>query len=279
MFAEFLNTLRRLRGAIIGWSIGLLLYDLMIASFWDSISDMGDEMTAMLENYPEEIMAFFPTMSEFTSPIGYMDTYYSAFMAVIIPIFAITTCAKLLVGDEEDGILDLVISYPVSRARLYWGRFFAFLTGTVLILLGAWLGWIIPAESSGLPLTAYELLVVQLPIFAIMLLFGSVALLLSMWLPSARFASGLTSALLVGNFLLVGMSNINQDLVPIYEKTPLYFNQGAKVIESVEWGWLGGLVGASLIIYLIGWWDFSRRDIRVGGEAGWQLSAIFAGKK
>jgi ABC-2 type transport system permease protein len=276
MLAEYLNTLRRLRGAIIGWSIGLLLYDVMMASFWDSIAGMGDEFTAMLENYPEEIMAFFPTIAEFTSPIGYMDTYYSAFMVVIIPFFAITTCAKLLVGDEEDGILDLVISYPISRTKLFWGRFLAFFTGTVLILLAAWLGWAIPLESSGLPLTTYELLLVQLPIFAIMLLFGSVVLLLSMWLPSARFASGLTSAVLIGNFLLVGMSNINEDLVPIYEKTPLYFNQGANIIELVEWGWLGGLVGVSLVIFLLGWWVFTRRDIRVGGEAGWQLSAVFS---
>jgi ABC-2 type transport system permease protein len=276
MLAEYLNTLRRLRGAIIGWSIGLLLYDIMMASFWDSIAGMGDEFTAMLENYPEEIMAFFPTIAEFTSPIGYMDTYYSAFMVVIIPFFAITTCAKLLVGDEEDGILDLVISYPISRAKLFWGRFLAFFTGTVVILLAAWLGWVIPLESSGLPLTTYELLLVQLPIFAVMLLFGSVVLLLSMWLPSARFASGLTSAILIGNFLLVGMSNINEDLVPIYEKTPLYFNQGANIIEAVEWGWLGGLVGVSLVIFLLGWWVFTRRDIRVGGEAGWQLSAVFS---
>lgn len=279
MFAEYLNTLRRMRGSIIGWSISLLLYDVMMSSFWDSIGEMGDELSTLLESYPEEIIAFFPTIAEFTSPIGYMDTYYSAFMVVIIPFFAITTCAKLLVGDEEDGILDLVISYPISRAKLFWGRILAFFTGAVLILLAAWLGWVLPLESSGLPLTSYELLLVQLPIFAVMLLFGSVVLLLSMWLPSFRIASGLTSAILIGNFLLVGMSNINQDLVPIYEKTPLYFNQGAKIIESVNWSWLGWLVVVSLVLFLFGWWVFTRRDIRVGGEAGWQLSAIFAGKR
>lgn len=279
MFAEFMNTLRRLRGSIIGWSISLFLYDVLMSSFWDSMADMGDEFAEMIKNYPQEIIAFFPSIEQFTTPVGYMDTYYSAFMAVIIPIFAITTCAKLLVGDEEDGILDLVISYPISRAKLYWGRFFAFFTGTVLILLAAWLGWIIPAESSGLPLTSYDFLLVQLPIFAIMLLFGSAALLLSMWLPSARSASGLSVAILVANFLLVGMSNINQDLRPIYENSPLYFNQGAKILESVEWGWLGGLAGASVVIFLIGWWVFTRRDIRVGGEAGWQLTSRFLAKR
>ena len=85
-------------------------------------------------------------------------------------------------------------------------------------------------------------------------------------------ASGLTSALLIGNFLLVGMSGLNEELRPIFEKTPLYFNQGAKIIEGVEWSWLGGLSGIALLIFLVSWGLFSRRDIRVGGEAGWQLS-------
>jgi ABC-2 type transport system permease protein len=279
MFAEFLNTLRRLRGAIIGWSIGMFLYDVMMSSFWDSMSGMGSEFQTLMESYPPEIIAFFPSIELFTTPVGYMDTYYNAFMVVIIPIFAITTCAKLLVGDEEDGILDLVISYPISRARLFWGRFLAFFTGTVLILLAAWLGWVVPAESSGFPFTVQELLLVQLPIFAVMLLFGSVALLLSMWLPSSRSASGLMIGVLVGNFLLVGLSNINKDLVQFYEKTPLYFTQGANIVESVNWDWLGGMVGVSLIIFLIGWWVFTRRDIRVGGEAGWRLAVPLRTRK
>jgi ABC-2 type transport system permease protein len=272
MLTEFINTLRRLRGAIIGWSLGVGLYGALISSFYSSMAEIGDEMLGMLENYPPELMAFFPNMSEFTSPIGYISTYFSDLMTVIIAFFAITTCSKMLVGDEESGILDLVISYPVSRTKLFWGRLLAFLTATITILLASWLGWLIPAESSGFPLTAFELLLTMLPILAIMLLFGSLALLFSLWLPSARMANALTSTILVGNFLLVGMSSLNEDLLPIYEKTPLYFNQGAKIIESVEWSWLGGLSGVALLLFLVSWGLFFRRDIRVGGEAGWQLS-------
>jgi ABC-2 type transport system permease protein len=279
MFAEFRNTLRRMRGAIIGWSVGMFLYDALISSFYSSITEMGDEMLTMLENYPPEMMAFFPGITEFTSPIGYINTYFSDFMTFIFAIFGVVMCAKLLVGDEEDGILDLVISYPISRTKLYWGRLLAFFTATVLVLFGAWLGWVIPAEGAGLPLTPFELFLPTLPITAMILLFGSIALLFSLWLPSARFASSVGTALAIGNFLLVGMSGLNEDLVPIYEKTPFYFNQGAKIIESVEWGWLGGLSGIALLLFLLAWWVFTRRDIRVGGEAGWQFSTQLFAKK
>jgi len=110
-----------------------------------------------------------------------------------------------------------------------------------------------------------------LPLLAELALFGSLALLLSMLLPSARMAGGLVGALLVANFLLVGMANLNADLERIVAYTPLHFYQGGFAVEGVNWGWLGGLMGAALVMAVIAWLLFLRRDIRVGGEHEWRL--------
>lgn len=272
MFAEFKNTLRKLRGGIIGWSIGLFLYDLLMSSFYSSIADMGDEFLQILEVYPKEFMAFFPSMEEFASPVGYIDTYFSSMMTLIVGIFVVGTFAKLIVGEEEQGMLDLVISYPISRSDLFWGRVLGAVTAVMLVLAGAWLGWAIPAEGAGFDLTTWEFLLPMFPLLGVLLLFGALALLFSMLLPSVRLAGALSGALLVGNYLLVGMSGLNEDLKPIYEKTPLYFFQGAKIITEPHWGWFAGLIGISLGVVAIAWLIFRRRDIRVGGEAGWQFS-------
>ena len=66
------------------------------------------------ESYPAELMAFFPSISEFATPIGYLDTYLFSYMPLIIGIFSIGVGAGLLVSDEEKGILDLVLAHPVS---------------------------------------------------------------------------------------------------------------------------------------------------------------------
>jgi len=279
MFAEYKNMLRKMRGTIIGWSIGLFLYDWMMSSFYSSIGKLADEFKMLLESYPKELMAFFPSIQEFGSPVGYIDTYFSSYMTIIIGIFAIGACAKLIVADEENGILDLLISYPISRAKFFWGRYLAFVTATVLILLATWLGWIIPAGKAGFDLTAWDFLMVMLPLFGILILFGSLAFLLSLVMPAARLSSGLTGALLVGNFLLIGMSSLNEDLLPLYEVTPLYFYQGAKFIQDPNWGWLAGMLAVAMGLLLISWAIFQRRDIRVGGEAGWQFSLLTAKRK
>jgi ABC-2 type transport system permease protein len=273
MFTEIKHTMRRMRGAIIGWGIGLFLYGLLMASFYSSM-EMMEDFTEILENYPPEMLAFFPSISEIMTPPGYMDTYYFSYMTLIIGIFAVSACANLLVGDEEKGILDLLVSYPVSRSGFFWGRFIGFLVAMAMIFLISWLGWLIPAGRSGLELSAIELLRPFLPLFVILALFSGLALLFSMLLPSARSAVGLAGGLLVVNFLLVGLANINPDLQSFYELTPLYFYQGGSAIGGIDWLNLLGLAGAAFILILLAWWRFQRREIRVGGEGGWKLPRL-----
>jgi ABC-2 type transport system permease protein len=229
-------------------------------------------MQELLESYPKEMMAFFPSMEEFASPVGYLDTYFSSLMTIIVGIFAVSIFAKLIVGEEEKGILDLVIAHPVSRSSLFWGRVLGAVSAIVFVLVAAWLGWVVPAESAGFEFTAWEFFLPMLPLFGILVLFGSLSLLMSMVLPAVRLASGLSGALLVGNFLLVGMSELNEDLKPVFDLTPLKYYQGAQIINDPNWGWLFGLIGVSLVFFLAAWMIFLRRDIRVGGEAGWQFS-------
>lgn len=273
MFTEFKHTLRRMRGAIIGWGIGLFAYGLMMVSFYSSL-EMMEGFLENLENYPPEMLAFFPNIMEIMSPQGYMDTYYFSYMTIILGIFAISACANLLVSDEEKGILDLLVSYPVTRSGFFWGRFLGFLTATAVILVISWLGWLIPAGGSGLDLSAIEMLRPFLPLFVVLVLFGALALLFSMLLPAARLATGLAGGLLIVNYLLIGLANINPDLLPIFELTPLYFYQGGAAIEGLDWGALLGLAGISLLFMLLAWWRFDRREIRVGGEGGWKLPRL-----
>ncbi len=275
MFAEFKHTLRRMRGQIIGWGIGLVLYGLMMVYFYESVSGM-DNLVEFLDTYPEEMLAFFDNIQAINTPMGYMDTYYFSLMHLIIGIFAIGACASLLAGDEERGILDLVLAHPVSRTGLFWGRLLGYVVALVLILLVSWLGWFFPSGGSGLDLTAVEFLRPFLPLFGVLMLFGTLALLLSLVVPAGRIAGMIAGAVLVGNYLLKGLSGMNDDLKPAIEFTPLHYYQGGNAVAGVEWAWFGALLGLALLFAVGAWALFQRRDIRVGGERSWKLPRLTA---
>jgi len=182
MLAEFKHTLRRMRGQIIGWSIGIGLYGLLMVSFYDSISTI-EGFEQYIASFPEELMAFFGDMMRITTPKGYIDIYYFNYMTVIIGIFTVSAGASLLVKDEEEGRLDLLMAYPVSRSSLFWGRLLGYITSIVLILLVGWLSWWAPSGNVGMGLTGLEFMRPFIPLLIQLLLFGFLGLLLSMMLP------------------------------------------------------------------------------------------------
>jgi ABC-2 type transport system permease protein len=269
MFTELRFELGRLRGRILGWAIGLAVYALMMVLLYPNVVAM--DFAAYLEAFPQEMLAFFPGIMQIGTPVGYLDTYYYSYMTVIAGILAVGVGAGLLVRQEEYGILDLILAHPVSRTALFWGRYLAMLLCLAIVLLAGQVAWMIPPQSADLGLSWQEFTRPAVPLLAELALFGSLALLLSMLLPSARMAGGLTGALLVANFLLVGMANLNADLERIVAYTPLHFYQGGFAVEGINWDWLGGLVAAALVMAIIAWLLFLRRDIRVGGEHEWRL--------
>ncbi len=275
MFVELIYTLRRNRGQIFGWSLGLVMYSALMSSMYSDIALI--DFDAFLGYYPEDMLAFFgDSFAAISSPHGYLDLYFFGYMTIIVGIFSVGAGAKLIVKDEEDGLLDLILTYPKSRSAVFWGRVFGYILTVMSILVVAWLSWAIPSGSSGLNLTAGELLTPFWGLLGQLLLFGSFAFLLSMLLPAARIASMIAGGLLVGNYLLIGLANINQDLKNIVRFTPLHFYQGGYAILGIDWDNLLIVFGGALLFFLLAWWRFLLRDLRVAGEGGWKLMEIFS---
>ena len=273
MLAEVKHTLRRMRGQMIGWSIGIGLYGLLMVSLFEPITQI-EGFEEMMAQYPPELLGFFGDLMAITTPKGFIDIYFFSYMPVIIGLFAASAGAGLLVGDEEKGLLDLVMAHPLSRTALFWGRLLGLLLVTGLILLVGWLSWVIPSPGSGLDLSWIEFLRPFLPLFAFLLLIGTLALFLSMLMPASRVAGMLTGGLLVGNFLIDGLASNNDTLKEVVKYLPLNYLQGGRAIDEIYWEWLLGLLAAALFFALLAWWRFQRRDIRVGGEGGWRMPSV-----
>jgi ABC-2 type transport system permease protein len=270
MWAEFRQTLlRRLRGQVIGWSIGLGLYAVMMIAFYPTVGQMN--LQQHLELFPEELMAFIEGAAVLSTPPGYLETYFFNYMPIILGILAAGAGASLLVADEERGTLDLILAHPISRTALFSGRLLALAVAIAVILLVSWLCWAIPGPQFGMDLTWLEFLRPFIGLFFVLLLFSALGLLFSMLLPASRMAGMLTAAIAVGNYLLNGLANLDERLEPAVRLTPLRYYQGGLAVEGLNWGWVAGHVVATLILILAAWALFQRREIRVGGEQSWRL--------
>jgi len=269
--AIFRYTLRRLRGQILGWGIALALMGVLVLSIYDSIAAEQEQFQELLEIYPSEITAFVGDITNMATPEGWVSIEFFSYMPLILGIFAVLTGSGLLVSDEENGRLDLILAYPVSRTALFMGRLLAFVTAAVAILVITWLGFIVSMNWSSIDIGWGRMWLPLLSLLAELLLFGTISLLLSMLLPSRRLAATTAGLLLVASFFITGLAKLNEDLEPVAKLSPLNYYQAQEAFEGLNGVWLAGLLAAAVLFAVLAWWCFQRRDIRVGGEGGWRL--------
>jgi ABC-2 type transport system permease protein len=226
-----------------------------------------------MEAYGPNFLAFFGGTLDIISPAGYIDFSYFSYIPIVAGIFSLLIGSGLIVADEEHGILDLVLAHPISRTALFWGRFLGFTVVTAGILLLSWLGFIAGLPIAGWDVDAWALLLPHLDLLALLMLFGSLALFLSLALPSRTLAASLTGALLVGSYFVTSLARINNKLDGINTFSPLKYYEGGRALNDLNWEHLLSLLGFTLLFTLLAWLLFERRDVRVSGTGGWKLPA------
>ena len=273
MWTIFRHSLIRSTGQVLGWGIVLALLGWYIVALYDSFAapDSRQAFTQMMDAYPPELMSFFGDISHIFDPSGFINFTVFSYMPVVLGIFAIQVGGGLLAGDEEKGTLDLVLAHPVSRTAFFLGRLAAFIVATLAILFIFWLGLAIPLPPTGLEMEAGELLLPFLSLLGLLLFFGTLTLALSMLLPSQRMAAMFSGLLLVASYIVNSLGRVDPELVKLDPYLPLHYYQGGLAIDGLNLKWLAGLLGCSLLFSLLAWWRFERREIRVSGEAGWQM--------
>lgn len=276
MGTVFRYSLKRYLGAILGWGLSLAVLGAYLVTFYDTLAapEVRQQLQIIVERMPTQLYAFFGGVEDMFSPAGYLNLEFFSYMPIILGIFVLLAGSDLLSGDEESGKMDLLLAHPVRRSVLFFGRLLAFLIANLAILFIVWLAFSLAALRTSLEIDPGEMALPFLSLFGVLTLFGTLALLLSQLLPSRRMAAMLTGLLLVASFFITSMASLDPELRTINRLSPLKYYQGGKAIQGMEWGWLLGILGISLAFILLAWWRFERRDIRVGGEAGWGLTGL-----
>lgn len=275
MLTTWRYTLSSLRGQILGWGLGVAALGLILVPFYDVFMEQQADFLQMLESYPPEFLAFFGgDAASLATTEGYLGMYGFSMLPVIVGIFAVIVGSGLLASDEESGRLDLIVAHPVSRTGIYWGRTLAFVAASLGIMIVGWLGFSILLGGSSLDVTWGQMALPFLPLLAQTLLYGALALLLSMLLPARRLAAAGTGMVLVLSYLLTSMAGLNESLAAIARFLPYDYFQGGEAINGLDWPSFLGLLVASAALALLAWWRFQRRDIRVAGEGGWRMPSL-----
>ena len=182
---------------------------------------------------------------------------------LVIAATAITAAAGSTAGEEESGILAVVLAHPVERSRLIVEKATAVALSVVVIAFGVWLGLVagVAVAGGGISLGHQAALAVHLAFFG----FASGALALALAAVTGRkaVAAGGAAAFAVVGFLINGLAPLVGGVSWLKFASPFYYYAGhdplGNGIDLADLAVLGAATAALMVIAILG---FRYRDLR-----------------
>lgn len=132
MFGVYVQLLKDKWKPLLVYIGSSLAFSEMYVALYPAMKDALKDMEQFLAAFPEEFMqAFGFSMEDLTFPTleSFLSTEMYNFMWPIILVIIVVSLANFaLAGDIAKGTIELSLSQPISRLKLYFARYFAGLT-------------------------------------------------------------------------------------------------------------------------------------------------------
>ena len=258
------QALRDHRRGIVGWSVAVAVYAVMICVIWPTIRDSPSLLGAM-KDYPDALKEVFGgDAAGFATAAGYLNAeLFSLMIPLFFAVFAIGFAAATTGGDEERGLLALVLSSPVRRRRLVAEKVGALVVGLVVTTAVMAVAMVVAGAVVDLGIGVSNLLAACVGAGLVGLVAGSVALLVGLAHGTRGAAIAAASTVLGVTYLLQILSGFVDGFRPFRWVSPLYVADSTAPLAT---GWPVGrylaLLVVSGVLVALGAAAFTRRDLR-----------------
>lgn len=256
----------RRRLSLLWWSVGVLAVDGLLAIAYPTVRD-NSELDQTFAGLPPGVQAALGLEAgAITSPAGYLNSqYFANLLPILLLVFAIGLAAWSTAGDEAAGTLELLLSNPVSRARVSLERAGALVVELAALTGVAGLGLVLLAPATGLAqgLSVDRIVAAAAATGLLALAFSALAFAVGAATGSRSAAISTASAFAVALFTVEGLAAQVSALRPIREASPWHWLLGTDPIRhGLLWqSWaLPLLVSAALVCG--GTLAFARRSLR-----------------
>ncbi|HLH63715.1 MAG TPA: ABC transporter permease subunit [Ktedonobacteraceae bacterium] len=257
----FLKTLRDFRIAILGWGLGMGLLVYAVMSTVPSLVATPQARASLVS-----LAGSFSWLAQpvaIDTPGGYVTWKYG-FTILIIAIWPLLACSRILRGEEERGSLDALLTLPRGRARVALEKLAAVWAALLGIGLLIALLTFLSGQRVGANFGFGGALIFGLNVALICGVFGSLALLLSQFTQERGTAAGWTGGLLVIFIVLDMVHRVYPNTDWLSHLSPVYYYNLSKPLVpsySTNAGALLVMVGLSIVLSGAAIWLFARRDI------------------
>jgi len=254
----FDRALRDRRIPIMWWSIGVAIYCAFIVAVWPVIEG-NDDFEELYADMPDALQAMFGAdgFTDFTSPAGFLNTYlFSMILPFIFTGLAISFASSLLPGEEEDELLDLVLSYPIRRRDVLLEKALALATAVAMLAIVVVVLLAVAREPVDLDIGVGGLASATLGSVLFALFHGFAALAAGAATGAKGVATGVGWGLALAGYLINIIANLDDSLDWLEPFSPMYWATAdspvtgtVPITYAVLAAGIGVLVGSALVLF------------------------------
>lgn len=245
------------RRSVLAWGLPLGLMSAFIVAIFPSVED---SISKAVEGYPQGLKEAFGI-----GQLSNVEQYLQAEMlSLIVPLamgyLAVRAIASGLTGAAESGRLDVLLSAPVSRARLVAGGFLATAAELAAVLLVTGLLTGLGSVLSGAGLDAGDAVAGFANVWPLALLFAGCGAIAAGFSLRTSVVTGSVAGLLVAMYVVDLVGRLDPDLSGLrYLSVFKYY--GNAIEDGIEPLAFAGVTAAACLLAALGAWLFERRDL------------------
>ena len=258
------QALRAARRTLFIWAAAFAGLIGLYAVIWPSVRGNASWRN-LFDTLPQTYRALFTASGtmDLSTAGGYLGVELMGFMGpALIAVYAISAGSGAIAGEEDRGGLEVTLSAPVSRVRVFGERFAALAAGVAIVVIAAGAAlWVFSALlGMGLALGAIASAAAALGIFG--LFAGTVAIATGAATGSAAVARGVAALVVVASYLINALAQVTSALRGTRPISPYYLVLGNEPLaHGLRLAGTVSVLAAVAAIAVAGCIVFARRDL------------------
>ncbi|MEB2289226.1 MAG: ABC transporter permease subunit [Anaerolineae bacterium] len=270
MTAIFRKAFHDSRRSAFWLSLGFGLYVLFLMAMYPAVKSQADEWQKLIDSYPEGVLTMFygGDVAEFdmTEPGTWVQTEFASYSVLILGAIVILQAFNAFTNAERDHTIDMLLSLPVSRRHYLLGRALNTTLVMTLVLAACLAGFLVAMTLwPEFDPSAANLALGMIGALLYLLVVAGYSYLLAVVVPSSRRFAGATAyLLLIGSFLVYGLSGVVESLERVRPLLlPHYFNMGTTIRDGAQLGDWAVMAVTALVYFALAWWRVDRKELGV----------------
>jgi ABC-2 type transport system permease protein len=257
VFTKTLHDQRKMFG---WWSLGIFGVSLVYVAGYKQYADAG----ILDAELPEYLSALMGAM-DYASPEGYLNsTFFTLIGSLLTAIFALTIGSQAIAGEEESGMLDILLAHPLTRTRFVMQRFAALVVGMVAFGFMAWVGVSIASRIADMDIALANIAAACTGLTLLGVVIGAVALALGAFTGRRGLTTGVTAGVALVAFLANNLAPMLEWLDLPRRFSPFYYYLGMDPLRTgFDWAGFGVLAGVAIGLAVLAVWGLNRRDVGI----------------